>query len=301
MPWSDDEIVLAASCVAAHHAQDLEDPPIGAPQVAQRLPARRPEVVCELVVLHERAVDDRHAEVDVEQDGDRLELADDDVREHAQEREKPFGVRAPAHHFADGALPFFAQPLDHGLRRHARHAHGMQRDEQPHAAAAEPTVDGGPLARRDGEGDGLRIAIEEVDVARATGERPRRADPVADVLDAGGCVAGHDKTRLAVVETERGDPVVLAVEDPGLTVRGRRREPGEPAAEAEALLGDQPCERRTVSQLERASQVRVGEGVDLEYNQATSSVTRTALAAEHAVLQAVPPLDHARAARRPAR
>ena len=68
--------------------------------------------MAELIVLHERAVDDRHAEVEVEQDRHRLELADDDVAEDTQEREDPLGVGDAPAQLAPHALPFLAQPLD---------------------------------------------------------------------------------------------------------------------------------------------------------------------------------------------
>src|SRR3712207_7383762 len=51
--------------------------------------------------LHERAVDYRHAEAGVEQDGHRLQLADDDVAEDADEGEDPLRVRRSEEHTSE--------------------------------------------------------------------------------------------------------------------------------------------------------------------------------------------------------
>src|SRR5689334_10551073 len=110
----DDEVVLTAGS-AADHAADGANPRIRPPQVAQRLPAGWSEMVPQLVVLHVRAVDDGHAEVDVEQDGHRLQLADDHVAEDANEGEETLAVGAAARQLADRTLPLLAQPLEHGI------------------------------------------------------------------------------------------------------------------------------------------------------------------------------------------
>jgi hypothetical protein len=67
----EDHQVVAAAARQLRHPPDLRDSRISAAQVGERLLARWPEVMRELVVLHERAVDDRHAEVHVEQDRHR--------------------------------------------------------------------------------------------------------------------------------------------------------------------------------------------------------------------------------------
>ena len=94
------------------------------------------------------------------------------------------------------------------------------------------------LARRDGERDRLRVAVEQVHVARAAGERARRVDAIADVLHAGRRVARDDAPLGLVVEAERGNALVLAVEDSGLAVRRCRRQAAEPAAQRVAFLAD---------------------------------------------------------------
>ena len=65
-------------------------------------------MMTQLVVLHERAVDDGNTEVDVEQNRHRLHFANDDVAEHANEREQPFAVRASPRQLPDSALVFLA-------------------------------------------------------------------------------------------------------------------------------------------------------------------------------------------------
>src|SRR5215208_4596423 len=94
-------------------------------------------MVHELVVLHEGAVDDRYAEVDIEQDRHRLKLADDDVAQDADERENALGVRHSPRELAAGTFPFLEQPLERALPNHARHANWMEKDEQPHPRSTE--------------------------------------------------------------------------------------------------------------------------------------------------------------------
>ena len=66
-----DEIISAPAC-QLRHSPDLGDARISAAKIGERLLARRAKVVSELVVLHERAVDDGHAKIDIEQDCHRL-------------------------------------------------------------------------------------------------------------------------------------------------------------------------------------------------------------------------------------
>jgi hypothetical protein len=123
-------------------------------------------------------------------------------------------------------------------------------------------------------------------------------NPVADVLHTGRRVARHDEARLSVVEPERRNPVVLPVEDPGLTIRRGRRKPAEPAAEGITFLADEARERRTVPELHRAAEVGVRQSVDLKNDQTPPPVGGATLASEHAILQAVPPPEQPRASNR---
>jgi hypothetical protein len=128
-------------------------------------------MVGQLVVLHEGAVDYRHAKVHVEHDRHRLELANHDVAEDTDKGKDPLGMSCPAGQLTAETLPLFEQPLVGGLKHHAAHANGMQQDEQSHPRSAEALIDREPLAGRDGECDSLRIAVEKVDVARSASER----------------------------------------------------------------------------------------------------------------------------------
>src|SRR5690242_861338 len=197
----DDEVVLAAGS-AANHATDGANARIGTAQIAQRLPARRTEVMSELVVLHVRAVDDGHTEVDVEQDRHRLQLAHDDVAENANEGEEAFAVRPPPRELSDRTLPLLAQPLEYGVDPDDRYPNRVQCDEEGHARAAEPPVHRHPLSRRDGERHGLRVAVEQIDVGRAASERAGRVNAIADVLHAARAVTGDDEARGLVVEAK---------------------------------------------------------------------------------------------------
>ena len=69
------------------------------------------------------------------------------------------------------ALPLLEQPLECALQDHARHANGMQQDEKCHARSAKPPVDRHLLASGYRKGNCLRVAVEQVDVARAARER----------------------------------------------------------------------------------------------------------------------------------
>jgi len=94
------------------HPPDLGDPRIRPAQVGERLLARWAEVVRELVVLHESTVDDGHAQIDIEQNCHRLQLADDDVAQNPDERENPLRVRYSSGELAARALPLLEQPLE---------------------------------------------------------------------------------------------------------------------------------------------------------------------------------------------
>src|SRR5437588_683475 len=139
--------VVFASAEVVDHAANLAHTRVGTPQVAQGLKARRTEMMSELVVLHERAVDDGYAEVDVEQNRHRLQLAHDDVAQNAHEGKQSLAVRALATELPDAALIFLAQELEHGLYADAKHPDRMQQHQQRHASAAEPLEDGQLFAR----------------------------------------------------------------------------------------------------------------------------------------------------------
>src|SRR5215831_786685 len=147
-------------------------------------------------------------QVHIEQDRHRLQLADDDVAQDADERKDPFAVRAPARELTDGALVFFAQPLEDGLQAHAADANRMQRNEKRHAPSAESLEDRHFFPRRDGESDRLGVAVEEIDVARATGERARRGYSIANVLNAARRVARDDPAFDLVIESKGRNAIV---------------------------------------------------------------------------------------------
>src|SRR6266853_1060850 len=242
-------------------------------------------MVRQLIVLHESAVDDGNAQIDVEQNRHRLQLAYDDVAEDAYEWKDSFGVRHPA-----GPLPFLEQPLERSLKNHARHADRVQHHEERHTGSTEPSVDGHLVTRGDGEGDGLRISVQEVDVARSARERAWGMDAIADVLHAVRCIAGDNLARCLVVESKRRNSSVLAVEHPGLTIRRRRWEPAEPAPECESFA-HQPRDRRTKTQFEGAPEIGVSERIDLKHDEPTLRWARTLLSREQAVLGAVVSLE----------
>ena len=247
-----DHQVIATAASQLRHSPDLGDPRIGAAQIHQRLLARGAEVVGQLVVLHESAVDDRHAEIDVEKNGHRLQLADDDVADDPDQRENPFGVRHPTGHLAASALPFLEQPLVDSLQSHASHSNRMQQHEQRHPASTESAIHRHLLARGDRERHCLRVAVEEIDVARSAGQCSGRVDAVANVLYAVRRVAGDHLARRLVVKAKRRNAAVLAVKHSRLTIRRSGREPAEPAPERESFA-HQPGYRGTKSQLERTS------------------------------------------------
>ena len=178
-------------------------------------------MVSQLVVLHVRAVNDRHAKVDVEQDRHCLQLAHNDVADDADEWEQTFAVGATPRQLPDGALPLFTQPLEHRVQDDDRGANRVERDQERHARAAQAAIDRHAPPRRDGERDRLRVTVEQIHVTRPTGEGARRMNAVADVLHAARAVARDDEPRRFVVEAKRGNAVVLAVKDARLAV-GRR-------------------------------------------------------------------------------
>src|SRR5262249_30671323 len=146
-----------------------------------------------------------------------------------------------------------------------------------------------PLARRDRERHRLRIAVEQVHVARAARERARRVYAITDVLHAAQAVAGHDEPRLAIVESKAGDPLVLSMKDPGLAVRGGRRQAEDPSAQALTLLPHHAADRGAVSELDRAPQLGVGEGIDLYHHEPATTISRSPLPAKGAIFQTVVP------------
>ena len=182
------------------------------------------------------------------------------------------------------ALVFLAQPLEHRLKPHAQQANRMQDEEHRHAPAAEPLEHGHALARRDGERDGLRVAVEQVDVARSAGERAGRVDAIADVLYAGRRVARDDAALHLVVETK-------ARESP--RSRRERFQPGSTAwptevrktSAAVCSLLRGPSSRSSGSSPTRCARrsSAYDERVDLQHHQSAPSVVRAALAAKDAI------------------
>src|SRR6266550_8967173 len=295
MIGQDDE-VISTPTRQLRHPPDLGDAGIRPAQVGQRLLARRAEVMRELVVLHERAVDDGHAEIYIEQNRHRLQLAHDDVAQDADEGENPFRMRDSAGQLAAGTLPLLQQPLEHALEHHAQHSNGVEQNEQRHPRSAKPAVHGHLLARGDCERYCLCVAIHQIDVARATGERAGRMNSVPDVLHSVGRVASDDFARGLVVEAKRGDAVVLAVEHSRLAVRRRRGQSTEPTPQRESLA-QQARDRRAEAKLQRATQVRVGERIDLQHDEPTLWRTRSLLARERPVLRAIVPSQKGAGAR----
>src|SRR5207247_4472426 len=110
-------------------------------------------------------------------------------------------------------------------------------------------------------------------------------------------VAGDDAPLPLVVEPEAGDRVVLAVEDPRLDVRRRRRQTTEPAAKGVPLLAHQLRNRGAVAELDGATQIAERERVDLQGDESATPVILPSLASECAVLEAEIPAQHTGAER----
>jgi hypothetical protein len=130
-------------------------------------------MMCELVVLHEGAVNDGHAEVDIQQNRHRLQLANDHVAEDADEGKNSLRVSNTARQLAPGTLPLLEKPLQRSLQNHAEHPDRMEHYQKGHSRPAETAVDGHLVSGCDRECDCLRISVEEIDVARAPRERAR--------------------------------------------------------------------------------------------------------------------------------
>src|SRR5688500_10600739 len=118
--------VITASTGNTRHPPDLGDTRVRAPEVRERGTARRSEMMRELVVLHERAVDHRNAKVDVEQNRHRLKLPDDDVGDNPDERENPFRVSDSSGQLPPRALPFLPEPFDNAFGADAQQSQRMQ-------------------------------------------------------------------------------------------------------------------------------------------------------------------------------
>jgi len=178
-------------------------------------------MVSELVVLHESAVDNRNAEIDVEQNRHRLELADNHVAKNPDEWKNSLRVRHSSRKLAAQPLPFLEQILEDTLHQHSRNAYRVQHDEHRHPLAAEPLVDGHFLAGRNRECDSLRVTVHQVHITRAARERSRRSNPVANVLHAFREIARDDFMRRLVVKTECWNTGIFPVKDSRLAVRSR--------------------------------------------------------------------------------
>src|SRR5688572_25358299 len=100
---------------------------------------------------------------------------------------------------------------------------------------------------------------------------------IPDILHAVRGVAGDDAARFPVVKSKGRDLVVLAVKDARLTVRCRGWEAGKPSAQTKPFLIQEPCDRRAVPEIQRASQIGVGERVDLERDETAAIVPWTSL------------------------
>ena len=145
------------------------------------------------------------------------------------------------------------------------------------------------LARGEGEHGAAGAAVVEVDVAGAARQDALLRQPVADELHGRPLRADDDPALRLLVEAERGDAVLGAVEDGGLRGGRRAGEPGGEALERPAVAFDQPLELRHVAALERALQVLVRERIDLDHDEAAPRVLApgTPLRGERQVLETV--------------
>ncbi len=283
--------IVRARARSVNCPPDLPDARIRSLEIGQRLTTRRPEMVSELVVLHERAVDDRHAEVDVEQDRHRLQLAHDDVREDPQHRKDSLGMGGASPELAYRPLPLLAQPFTNALDPHSQQPYRVHEQEEQHPRSTQPLEHRGSLSGSHGERHGLGVAVQQIHVARSARQRPRRGDAIPDILHPVRGVAGYDPPCVLVVEAEGRDSAVLAVKDSRLTIGRRRGQAAEPSPERVPFRVEQSGNRRTVALLDRAAQVGVRQRVDLQHHDSAPVIANAALPPKGEVLDRVIPTE----------
>src|SRR5512140_100040 len=169
-------------------------------------------------------------------------------------------------------LPFFEQILEHALENHACDTNGVKKHQQRHPRSAETLVHRHLLSGGDSEGNGLRIAVQQIHVARASRQRSGRFYAIADVLNAVRSIARDDFAIRLVGESERGNAVVLAVENSSLAIRGRSGEPAEPSPKIVVTFVEQADDCRTISSLDCPAQIGKGKSVDLQHDQPALAV-----------------------------
>src|SRR5947209_12470598 len=172
----------------------------------------------------------------------------------------------------------------------------MQQDQQRHPRPAQPTIDRHFLARRDRESNGLRVAVEQIHIARSASQRSWYVNSIADVLHSVRSIACDHSACGLVIESERRNPVILTVKHPRLAIRSRRRQSAEPASQRKSFA-QQPRNRRAQSELQRSPKIRVRERVDLQHDQSALRWTRTFLARERPVPGSVVPAQERTRAR----
>src|SRR2546430_11599316 len=123
-------------------------------------------------------------------------------------------------------------------------------------------------------------------------------NPVADVLHTLWRVAGDHTPGELVIETERGNSVILAVEDASLAIRGRGWEAAEPTPQRVALA-EESRDRWTISELERAPEIGIRERIDLDRDEAAAAILGAPLLAERPIFHAIVPSKKAPASRAP--
>src|SRR5690606_3523123 len=155
------------------------------------------------------------------------------------------------------------------------------------------------IAGREGEDRTRRAAVVEVDVARSSRQDSVGGEPVADVLHGCGLRADDHPPVPLLVEPERRDAVLGAVEAGGLGGGGRARQPGGGATDLPALALDEPLEGRPGAARQRWLAVFVGGGVGrdgggaaCEPFGASAGAPATSFGGERQVLRlGVPPVE----------
>jgi hypothetical protein len=265
---AEDVDVVRPAGIAACHVHDLGDAAVHGAHAAERGAGARPEVMGELVVYVVRGVDVRHAGVYVEEYGQRLQFAEQHIRADVQEGQVPPVVGVLAAHLAPQPHELLAHVLEHAVHQHAQHADGVQQQEQRHAAAAHLGEE--PLRPLGGqrEDGAVCAAVVDVDVAGAAVENAGLGEPVPDVLDIGGLGADDHAAVGLFVEAERGDVVLDAEEDGGLRSGRGAGQPRGVLPQFPAVALQQALHVGRVAAVHGPDQVLVGEGVDLDDNEA---------------------------------
>ena len=251
MVGQDDELVRPRRLVG--RLDQGRDRPVDAVEGLEGLDPLGAAVMGQLVVVGEVRVDHVGPAVHLLDDQRRVDVAQEHVAggAHAGVLETAVHLRPDARTSGAPGLRELLEELAEEQRERAQVAARAEEERHERLAVADAAALGLDRGRR--QVRPRRVARHQVaDAGAVVGEQALAVgDAGHDQLRVGRVAGGHQVLAIPLVPAERGDAVVVAVEDPGLAAGGHRRQDRLPARQLVAAVADQAGHR--VDRARRAS------------------------------------------------